>query len=111
MGKPSFVELFDRAIANPGPQGEYVPAKERKAKERKEAAIRRRVKASIPDLDLDYVKPRRAFRLHQCYESPAEMKEPICTKCKTRDFDVGCGSYFTVLRCRTCRAEVCIHDG
>jgi hypothetical protein len=50
------------------------------------------------------------FSIGQSYEDePA--KDMYCDLCKGTEFNVGQGSYFTALRCVTCKWEVCIHNG
>lgn len=63
------------------------------------------------DLELEFDIPDKHFKLHQCYEKPNSLRIPICKRCKKSDFDVGCGSYYTALRCRECGTECCVHDG
>jgi hypothetical protein len=50
------------------------------------------------------------FHIGQCYEDDA-ARVLRCTKCKSREFNVGQGSYFTAIRCVNCHWEACIHDG
>ena len=50
------------------------------------------------------------FHIGQSYEKePAKVIE--CRTCAGRKFEVGCGSYFTAIRCVNCRWECCIHSG
>ncbi len=50
------------------------------------------------------------FHVGQCYEkSVAETVR--CLGCGGKKFYVGQGSYFTAIKCVTCRWEHCIHDG
>lgn len=55
--------------------------------------------------------PKVPFKLHQCYTKPGSTKQVICTKCGCQNLDVGSDDCFTVVRCRKCRYEECIHDG
>ena len=50
------------------------------------------------------------FSIGQCYEkTPA--KTLICKKCGANTFIVGIGSYFTAIKCKKCKWELCIHNG
>jgi hypothetical protein len=50
------------------------------------------------------------FHIGQVYEDEA-AQVLVCAKCKSREFNVGKGSYFTAIRCANCHWEKCIHDG
>jgi hypothetical protein len=63
----------------------------------------------IPDLLTEKVEDN-TFHLGQLYEDDA-AKLIYCKKCKSREFNVGQGSYFTAIRCVNCHWEICIHDG
>jgi ribosomal protein S27E len=56
-------------------------------------------------------RPDVPFKLHQCYTEPGSTMQVICTKCHHPDLDVGFDQYYTVVRCRKCGHEECIHDG
>ncbi len=50
------------------------------------------------------------FSIGQCYDSdPAKRLE--CTKCGSKQFVVGQGSYYTAIKCPNCKWEYCIHAG
>lgn len=53
---------------------------------------------------------RSPFKTGQVYTSNKAAKY-ICSKCGEDKFQVGCDSYYTVIRCPTCKWEECIHDG
>ena len=55
--------------------------------------------------------PAIPFRLHQIYDKPGSVELVSCRKCGAGTLDVGQGSYFTVVRCRTCGVETKIHEG
>ena len=55
--------------------------------------------------------PLIPFNLNQVYEKPGDTKQVKCDICGASELEVGCGSYFTVLRCPKCRLEQCVHDG
>jgi hypothetical protein len=55
-------------------------------------------------------EPSIPFKLHQSYEKSGDTKQIIC-KCGCKKFEVGQGSFFTVLRCLKCNIEQCVHDG
>jgi len=57
------------------------------------------------------IDPENEFHLHQVYEKPGSVKQVICAKCGQKELEVGCGSYYTVIRCPKCGHESCIHDG
>lgn len=50
------------------------------------------------------------FEIGQCYEDiPA--KKLICKKCGEDNFFVGVGNYYTAIKCKKCKWELCIHSG
>jgi hypothetical protein len=50
------------------------------------------------------------FEIGQCYEDiPAKRLE--CKKCKSKQFIVGVGSYYTAIKCPKCLWEKNIHNG
>jgi len=56
------------------------------------------------------VKADGIFSIGQIYEDePA--KTVYCSHCGKNEFYVGSGSYFTAIKCISCKREVCIHDG
>jgi len=62
---------------------------------------------STPYKPVKYPDP---FHIGQIYEKiPA--KQIQCERCNGTNFHVGCGSYFTAIRCIICKWEYCIHDG
>ncbi len=50
------------------------------------------------------------FHIGQCYEGVAATTLR-CLKCGSKEFNVGQGSFFTVLRCPNCKWECCVHSG
>jgi len=50
------------------------------------------------------------FHIGQSYEKKA-AKVLECRKCGGREFNVGQGNFFTVIRCVKCEWELCVHDG
>lgn len=56
------------------------------------------------------VEDEETFHLGQVYENTAAQAVE-CAECGGREFNVGSGSYFTVLRCPKCAWEICFHDG
>jgi hypothetical protein len=56
-------------------------------------------------------RPDVPFTLHQIYTKPGSTMQAICTKCGHPDLDVGIDDCYTVVRCRKCKHEECIHDG
>lgn len=61
----------------------------------------------------DFARPvpeDQTFHIGQTYEATAaETLE--CAKCGSREFNVGAGSYLTVLRCPKCQWEYAWHEG
>ena len=50
------------------------------------------------------------FEIGQCYEeTPAKRLE--CVKCGSKQFIVGCGNYYTAIKCPNCLWEYNIHEG
>lgn len=39
------------------------------------------------------------------------VKQWMCGGCGGLQFEVGCGSYYTAIRCTNCGIEQCVHDG
>ena len=50
------------------------------------------------------------FHVGQVYEE-VPAKKLICSKCGNSEFNVGQGSFFTAIKCVTCKWERCIHEG
>jgi len=50
------------------------------------------------------------FIIGQCYEDEAATTMS-CKKCGGIAFNVGQGSYYTVIKCISCDWQLCIHDG
>lgn len=50
------------------------------------------------------------FHVGQCYDKIA-VTTLECENCGSREFNVGQGSFFTVLRCPKCKWESCVHNG
>lgn len=56
-------------------------------------------------------EPEMPFKLYQqIYGKEGDTKQVICL-CGCKQFEVGCGSYFTVVRCCSCGRECCVHEG
>lgn len=53
----------------------------------------------------------KSFKKNQIYEEPGSLLTPICIKCMVSDFYIAHGSYYTVIKCKNCGTETCIHDG
>jgi hypothetical protein len=62
------------------------------------------------DVDGLYALTGDQFHVGQGYEKKA-AREVGCAICGGREFNVGAGSYYTAIRCVSCRWEVCFHDG
>lgn len=60
--------------------------------------------------DMTFSEDDGTWHVGQCYEE-ANTKTVICTKCGSRLFNVGEGSYLTAIRCAVCRWELVFHDG
>lgn len=58
-----------------------------------------------------FEKITKQFKIHQCYEQEGDTKPIECEKCEHDKFYVGCGSYFTAVKCLECGHEECVHDG
>ena len=56
-------------------------------------------------------EPEKPFTLHQEYEEKGSTKQVKCAKCGRTALEVGCGSYFAVLRCPDCGHEHCLCSG
>lgn len=64
------------------------------------------------DID-DYIEVEKTptlFHIGQDYEKEPASKT-ICKLCRGSEFNVGQGSWYTAIRCTTCKWEVCIHNG
>jgi len=65
------------------------------------------------DLDFDDIlieTEEDCFEIGQIYDS-TPAKKIRCKKCGGDKFMVGCGGYFTAIKCPNCEYEMCIHDG
>jgi len=51
-----------------------------------------------------------SFQIGQIYDD-RPVTTLSCAKCGSDEFMVGQGSYFTAIRCPSCKWELCIHDG
>lgn len=71
--------------------------------------------------DTSYIEPRfddvlemkpddETFSIGQCYDKEAATTL-CCRKCKSTEFNVGAGSYYTAVKCTSCDWQLCIHDG
>lgn len=50
------------------------------------------------------------FHVGQFYDKePAETI--YCKHCGGNEFHVGCGNYFTAIKCKNCEYEISIHEG
>ena len=50
------------------------------------------------------------FHIGQSYEKEAATTAQ-CAICGSKEFNVGCGDYYTAIRCPTCGWERLIHEG
>lgn len=57
------------------------------------------------------INPKIPFEKHQVYDQPGDTMQIICAKCGRDELEVGTGSHFTVVRCKKCLHELCVHDG
>lgn len=64
-----------------------------------------------PIPETEETDPEKPFRLHQTYDKPGSTRQIRCRWCGSTRFEVGQGSYYTVVRCPECGTEECIHDG
>lgn len=58
----------------------------------------------IQELEID------EFEIGQGYEERV-AKKIRCKKCGNEKFVVGVDSYYTAIKCPTCKWELCIHSG
>ena len=40
-----------------------------------------------------------------------KLKTLVCKRCGSDEFNVGVGDYYTAIKCKNCKWELCIHDG
>ena len=52
----------------------------------------------------------RTFHIGQDYENEA-VTTAQCAICGSKEFNVGCGDYYTAIRCPKCGWERMIHEG
>lgn len=50
------------------------------------------------------------FIIGQCYEEVAATTI-ACKLCGSKKFNVGQGSYYTVIKCVNCDWQLCVHEG
>lgn len=67
-------------------------------------------KQFVPDSDPIKLVDDGLFHIGQCYDIwVAETVQ--CIKCGSKEFNVGSGTHFTVIRCPKCKWEWIVHDG
>ncbi len=64
----------------------------------------------IPGCFVKTVEDDETFHINSGNE-PEAVSLLECSVCHGRDFNVGVGSSFTVIRCKSCEWEICIHSG
>lgn len=41
----------------------------------------------------------------------SDTKTIVCKLCGNKEFYVGTGLYFTAIKCKKCKTEICVHEG